>query len=119
MQIPRMQTRAAQTIQTENTVTANLQKQVPIRTGLTQQEQQNYETLQDLKVQAAITGFNTIASLAQTFAGEVEKQQKKAFRVEKAANLASALITTYNSANKAYNSQFLPLQMLLHQLEGQ
>ena len=109
MQIPRMQTRAAQTIQTENTVTANLQKQVPIRTGLTQQEQQNYQTLQDLKVQAAITGFNTIASLAQTFAGESEKQQKKAFRVEKAANLASALITTYNSANKAYNSQFLPL----------
>jgi len=109
MQIPRMETRAAKTIETENTVTANLEKQVPKRTELTESEVENLQRLEDLKVEAAIAGFDTIASLAQTFAGQSEKQQKKAFEVEKAANIASALITTFNSANKAYFSQFVPI----------
>jgi len=109
MQIPRMQTRAAQTIETENTVTANLKKQTPIRQRNYDQEYDSFERLQDLKVEAAITGFNTIASLARTFAGESEQQQRKAFKIEKAANIASALVTTFNSANKAYLSQFVPV----------
>mgnify|MGYP003134087827 CR=1 FL=1 len=109
MQIPRMQTRAAQTIKTENTVTANLEKQTPIRQRNYDQEYDSFEKLQDLKVEAAITGFNTIASLARTFAGKSEKQQKRAFKIEKAANIASALITTFNTANKAYASQFVPI----------
>ena len=108
MQIPRMQTRAAQTIETENTVTANLEKQTPIRQRNYDQEYDSFERLQDLKVEAAITGFNTIASLARTFAGESEQQQRRAFKIEKAANLASALISTFNSANRAYQSQLLP-----------
>ena len=61
MQIPRMQTRAAQTIETENTVTANLEKQTPIRQRNYDQEYDSFERLQDLKVEAAITGLNTIA----------------------------------------------------------
>ena len=109
MQIPRMQTRAAQTIETENTVTANLEKQTPIRQRNYDQEYDSFERLQDLKVEAAITGFNTIASLARTFAGESEQQQRKAFKIEKAANIASALVSTFNSANKAYLSQFVPV----------
>ncbi len=109
MQIPRMQTRAAQTIETENTVTANLEKQVPKRIELTESEVENLQRLEDLKVEAALTGFNTIASLARTFAGESEQQQRKAFKIEKAANIASALVSTFNSANKAYLSQFVPV----------
>ena len=109
MQIPRMQTRAAQTIETENTVTANLEKQVPKRIELTESEVENLQRLEDLKVEAVMTGFNTIASLARTFAGESEQQQRKAFKIEKAANIASALVSTFNSANKAYLSQFVPV----------
>jgi hypothetical protein len=70
---------------------------------------ENAQRLQDLKVEAALTGLNTIASLTRTFAGESEKQQRKAFKIEKAANIASALVSTFNSANKAYQSQFMPI----------
>ena len=51
--------------------------------------------------------FDTIASLAQAFAGESEKQQRRAFKIEKAANIASATIATYLSAWKAYTSQLV------------
>ena len=109
MQIPRMETRAAKRIQVENRTTANLEKQVPKRIELTESEVENLQRLEDLKVEAVITGFNTIASLARTFAGESEQQQRKAFKIEKAANIASALVSTFNSANKAYLSQFVPV----------
>ena len=37
------------------------------------------------------------------------KRAKKAFNVQKAASIAAALVTTYQSATQAYASQFLPL----------
>ena len=73
------------------------------------EDAENAQRLQDLKIDAVVTGFNTIASLARTFAGESEQQQRKAFKIEKAANIASALVSTFSSANKAYLSQFVPV----------
>ena len=40
---------------------------------------------------------------------ENNKKAKKAFEVQKAASIASALITTYQSAVSAYQSQFVPI----------
>ena len=40
---------------------------------------------------------------------ENNKKAKKAFEVQKAASIAAALITTYQSAISAYQSQFVPL----------
>ena len=106
--IDRMPIRAAQTIETQNNVTANLEKQTAKRIRNIDAEREGEERMQQLKIDAAITGFNTIASLAETFAGESEKQQERAFKVQKAANLASALVSTFNSANRAYQSQLIP-----------
>lgn len=60
--------------------------------------------LQEQKIQGVKDGFSTIGSLAQLFAGKNEEQQKRAFKVQKAANIANTLIDTYSSATKSYNS---------------
>ena len=65
----------------------------------------NEQRLQDLKVDAVLTGLNTISSLVDTFAGESEEQQKKAFNVNKAVGIASTLVQTFQSAQGAYLSQ--------------
>jgi|9_EtaG_2_1085328.scaffolds.fasta_scaffold04129_4 hypothetical protein len=59
----------------------------------------------DLAVGAATDTFTTIANLAELFAGESKKQQKKAFKVQKAANIAQATVDTFSSAIAAYKSQ--------------
>jgi len=65
----------------------------------------NEQRLQDLKVDAVLTGLNTISSLVDTFAGESEEQQKRAFNVNKAVGIASTLVQTFQSAQGAYLSQ--------------
>jgi len=54
---------------------------------------------------AAVQTFNVLGELAATFAGQNEKQQKRAFQVQKAAAIANGLVLTYESAIAAYRSQ--------------
>lgn len=56
------------------------------------------------KLQAVKDGFTTIGNLAQLFAGQSEEQQKKSFKIQKAANIANTLIDTYSSATASYKS---------------
>jgi len=67
---------------------------------LKEQEKQ----LQDQKIDAVSNGLSTISNLAKAFEGQSERQQKRAFEVQKAANTANALIDTYKSATGAYAS---------------
>lgn len=48
--------------------------------------------------------FDVIGNLAVAFAGQSEKEQKKAFEIQKAANIAGALMDTWKAANGAYAS---------------
>ena len=59
----------------------------------------------ELAVGAATDTFSTLANLAELFAGESKKQQKRAFKVQKAANIAQATVDTFSSAIAAYKSQ--------------
>jgi len=63
----------------------------------------------DFAVEIAISGFNTIASLTDLFGKKSEKAARNAFRINKAAQIASATMSTYQSAQQAYASQFLPI----------
>jgi hypothetical protein len=65
--------------------------------------------LQAQKVDAVQGGLNAIASLAETFAGDSLKSQKRAFKIQKAANIASATIDTYKSAQSAFASAGNPI----------
>jgi hypothetical protein len=64
---------------------------------------------QSQKVQLTKAGFDTIAQITELFGKRSEKAAKAAFKIQKAANIASALITTYQSATSAYASQFTPI----------
>lgn len=58
--------------------------------------QQEFNAVQDT--------FTTIANLAELFSGKTRKQQKAAFQVQKAANIANATMDTYKAATSAYAS---------------
>lgn len=67
------------------------------------------EKAQSEKVKLTKAGFDTIAQITELFGKRSEKAAKAAFKIQKAANIASALVTTYQSATAAYASQFTPL----------
>ena len=54
--------------------------------------------------QVARDSFTAIANLASAFGGNSEREQKKAFEIQKAANIAGAVMDTYKAATGAYSS---------------
>jgi len=58
--------------------------------------------LRDQKISAVSSTLSVISGLAELFAGKSKKQQEKAFKVQKAANIASALVDTYKGAASAF-----------------
>lgn len=52
-------------------------------------------------------GLSAVNDIVQAFAGQSEKQQEKAFKVNKAANIAMAVIDTLKGAVSAYTSQIV------------
>jgi hypothetical protein len=54
-------------------------------------------------------GLSIISDITEMFGKKSEKQAKRAFAIKKAANIATALVDTYTSANAAYLSQFTPV----------
>jgi hypothetical protein len=67
------------------------------------------EQANSFKVKATLDGLSAIASISELFGKKSEASAKKAFQVQKAANIATALITTYQNATSAYASQFTPV----------
>jgi hypothetical protein len=67
------------------------------------------EQSQSFKFKATLDGLSAIASISELFGKKSEKAAKRAFQVQKAANIATALITTYQNATSAYASQFTPV----------
>ena len=62
------------------------------------------KTLNELKIQAVVNTLTSIANLTKLFAGESEKEQKKAFEVQKAVSISQGLISTFESAVSSYNA---------------
>lgn len=60
--------------------------------------------IKQLEFDAVRNSFNTIANLAELFAGKSRKEQKAAFEIQKAANIAGATMDTYKAATGAYSS---------------
>jgi hypothetical protein len=58
-----------------------------------------------LRVDAMKTSLSIISDLAGAFAGDSERQQKKAFAIQKGVSIATATIDTYLAAQGAYRSQ--------------
>jgi len=67
------------------------------------------EQANSFKVKSVQQGLEIISNITELFAKKGEKQAKRAFQIQKSAQIASALINTYQSATGAYASQFLPI----------
>ena len=59
---------------------------------------------QALALDTVKNGLSSIASLTEAFAGKSKESQRKAFKVQKAVNIASATIDTYKAATSAFAS---------------
>ena len=73
------------------------------------EEEEKEAKLNAQKIEAVQSGLQTIGNLAEAFAGKSKASQKKAFQVQKAANIASATIDTYKSATSAFASAGNPI----------
>ena len=60
--------------------------------------------IQNEKLDAVKETLQAIGTIAELFAGDDEKRQKKAFNIQKVANIASATIDTYKAAQSAFAS---------------
>ena len=63
------------------------------------------EAKAQLRVDTMKTSLSIIGDLAQAFAGDSERQQRKAFQIQKGISIATATIDTYLAAQGAYRSQ--------------
>jgi hypothetical protein len=66
------------------------------------------QVIEAATLQQKLTGvqdtFAAIANIAELFAGQSKEQQLKAFKIQRAANVAGALVNTFASAVSSYNS---------------
>jgi hypothetical protein len=74
-----------------------------------EKEKAEEQKLQAQKIEAVQGGLNAISSLAEAFASSSKESQKKAFKVQKAVNIANATIDTYKSATSAFASAGNPI----------
>jgi len=84
------------------------QKRIDALNAQAVRAQEIEENSQSFKVKAVKQGLEVISSLTELFGKKNEKAAKRAFQVNKAAQIAMALINTYQSATSAYASQFVP-----------
>jgi hypothetical protein len=68
------------------------------------EEKARIKELNEYRLSAAQDTLQVISNLTELFAGQSVKQQKKAFQIQKAVSIASAVIDTYKAANAAFAS---------------
>ena len=76
------------------------------------EEKLSAEKKRDLVVKAAQDTLTIISDLSIMFAGKSKQQQEKAFKVQKAVNIANAVIDTYKAANMALASSPPPFNFI-------
>jgi hypothetical protein len=85
------------------------QKTVDINKAASDQILLNEATALEQRKQLLTSGLSALSDITTAFAGKQEAGQRRAFAINKALNISTAIIDTYMSAQKAYASQFIPL----------
>lgn len=68
--------------------------------------------LNEYRVKSIQDTLQIVSNLSELFAGKNEKQQKRAFQIQKAVNIANAVIDTYKAANTALASSPPPFNYI-------
>lgn len=71
---------------------------------IAEKQAQDEADLRNAKIQLANDGFNAVIALADAFAGEDEKRQKKAFQIAKGAQLAQATMNGILAVQNAFTT---------------
>ena len=72
-------------------------------------EKERAQVIADFKSELQSNLFDTLFTLNSQFDKNDKKAAERAFKREKALNIAQTLLNTYSSAMKAYNSQIIPM----------
>jgi hypothetical protein len=75
-------------------------------------EKERIKQLNEYRVKSVEDSLQIVSNLAELFAGKSVKQQKKAFQVQKAVNIATAVVDTYKAANTALASSPPPFNYI-------
>jgi len=89
---------------TEALIEESEKKQTEIKKKYADIEKKGSNERKKQLIQGVQDGLSIISGLSELFAGKNEAQQKKAFKIQKAANIANALIDTYKGAQSAFAS---------------
>jgi hypothetical protein len=79
---------------------------------LDQKEKERIKKLNEYRLKSVQDTLQIISNLSELFAGKNEKQQKRAFQIQKAVNIANAVIDTYKAANTALASSPPPFNYI-------
>ena len=71
-----------------------------------------------LKEEVTSSTFSILSNLNEAFSKKGEEQSRKAFERSKAISIAETLVSTYLTAQKAYQSQFVPLADISSPVRG-
>lgn len=96
----------------QNLEAENQKKTDEIKEKYAKIDEDRIKKLNEYRIQSVKDGLQIVSNLAELFAGKSEKQQKKAFQVQKAVNIASAVIDTYKAANSALASSPPPFNYI-------
>jgi hypothetical protein len=72
----------------------------------------NQQRLNDLRFKAAKDTLQVISNVTELFAGKSKAQQKKAFQIQKAVNIAGATMDTYKAAASALKDSPAPFNFI-------
>jgi hypothetical protein len=92
-------------------VQANLEKEAKQK-EFDEKEKARIKQLNEYRLNAAKDTLQVVSDLTELFAGKSVKQQKKAFQIQKAVNIANAVIDTYKAANTALASSPPPFNYI-------
>lgn len=88
---------------------AQLSELNAIRQKYADEEAERQKTTRQKNIDAVKGSFQAIGSIAEAWAGKDKERQKKAFKVQKAMNIATATIDTYKGAVSAFASAGNPI----------
>ena len=94
-----------QAIKDSAELSAILEAEIQSQIDADKQATENHKALYMQRVQLVHDSLQAIADIVSAFAGKSEREQKRAFEIQKAANIATTIIDTYMAAQGAYRSQ--------------
>ena len=95
--------------ETLNALQTQLNKEIELKKAAAEREKEIRKRNAEFAVESTKQSLDLIINLTELFGKKSEKAARRAFNIQKGAQIASATIDTYRNAVSAYGSQFVPV----------